>query len=114
MSYKVDVVFLKEVESIAPWSREKHLVYPLAVLDDVASFLLVHHYFALLFDGVLVAAYTRDEVHVGEELFCLLQHPCMADVVHVEHSITVDPCRVVSTETHAVFVYRRPYVEFTL
>ena len=90
MCHVVNVVLSQEINSDYPRARAEHLVDPLAVLEDINTFKLVHYQLAFLLVHFPVRAHSDDQVAMLEKLLGLLQHPGVSYVVHIEDSIGVD------------------------
>ena len=66
MCHIVDVVLLKEVKSDDPWARADDLINPFAMLQDLASLLLIHDDLALLLYSLFVTSHAYYQVHIWE------------------------------------------------
>lgn len=62
----VDVVLLNKVERDDPWTWADYLVHPLAVIQDLRSFKLVHDNFTFLCNRFLIARYAHDQINMFE------------------------------------------------
>jgi len=62
----VDVVLLNKVERDDPWTWAYYLVHPLAVIQDLRSFELVHDNFTFLCNRFLIARYAYDQINMFE------------------------------------------------
>ena len=90
MRYILDVVFLEEFKGDLPRARADHFVDPFAMLQNFYSLKFVHYNFALLFNSLLVARNTYNQVDMFKQFLGLFKHLRMADVIHIKHTICVN------------------------
>ena len=89
MGNEIDVVLFDEVKGDNPWTGANYFVDPLTVPQNVAAFLLRHDNFTFLFNGFLVARDSDDQVHVGKQVFSLLENTGVPNVVHIEDAVCI-------------------------
>ncbi len=86
----VDFVLFNEVKCDDPRTGANDLIDPSTMAQNVAALFLRHYNFALFLNRLVISGNTNDQMHIGKQLFRLLEDASVTDMIHVEHTVSVN------------------------
>ena len=90
MSYIVNVVCNKEVNSNDPRTRTNNIINPFTMLQYLSSFEFILNNFSFFLNCLFITTHTNNQVNMLEKFLSLFQNFCVSNMIHVKYTIRVN------------------------